>query len=651
MQVTSNEFALLAALASGAPSSRRALAARTGLSSGSVGRTLKAVEDAGLVRDGALTQTGFDALEPYRVRNAVVMAAGLSSRCAPISYEKPKGLLRVRGERLIERQIRQLREAGIEDVTVVVGYKKEEFFYLEDAFGVDIVVNEDFAVRNNHATLFQVRDLLGATYVCSSDNYFTENPFEPYAYESYCAAVYIHGETDEYCLGTRGKERRIVSAALGGRDSWALMGHAYWTPSFAEAFMSILEAEYDKPETAPKLWEEVFFSHADELKMVMRPYPADVVHEFDSLDQLQSFDPEFIDNVGSGVLDNICSTLGCLRGDIVDVRPLQQGLTNLSFYFSCGGEGYVYRHPGAGTDDIINRQAETFALKAASDLGLDETYVYEDPRQGWKIARFVPGCSEFDYADAAQVERALKMARRLHTSGVVSPWSFDFYDESKKIEGLLRGRAGAVPQRLLRPEHPRAWRRDEPDRLGVRRDGRLRLRLRQLRGAGVGLHRRGGHRGDPPLLRAHAHAGRGVPPPGVHGAGGLVLVRVGPVQGVQGRADGRVAVRVVQGGQGVRGVRERPARPPGCSCRTRCGGRGALALLRRVHGSGRLGGRSARRGSPRSDRSGRSDGRAGRLGGARPGARRRVDRRGRSSRTASSAPCCWRRASAAACSR
>lgn len=253
MQVTSNEFALLAALASGAPSSRRALAARTGLSSGSVGRTLKAVEDAGLVRDGALTQTGFDALEPYRVRNAVVMAAGLSSRCAPISYEKPKGLLRVRGERLIERQIRQLREAGIEDVTVVVGYKKEEFFYLEDAFGVDIVVNEDFAVRNNHATLFQVRDLLGATYVCSSDNYFTENPFEPYAYESYCAAVYIHGETDEYCLGTRGKERRIVSAALGGRDSWALMGHAYWTPSFAEAFMSILEAEYDKPETAPKL--------------------------------------------------------------------------------------------------------------------------------------------------------------------------------------------------------------------------------------------------------------------------------------------------------------------------------------------------------------------------------------------------------------
>ena len=45
----------------------------------------------------------------YRVENAVIMAAGLSSRFAPISYEKPKALICVRGEILIERQIRQLQ--------------------------------------------------------------------------------------------------------------------------------------------------------------------------------------------------------------------------------------------------------------------------------------------------------------------------------------------------------------------------------------------------------------------------------------------------------------------------------------------------------------------------------------------------------------
>lgn len=445
MQLTRNEFSLLTACSSLENRNQRTLAAATGLSLGSVNRTLKSLESDGFLNNGSLTEEGRAALEPYRVRNAVIMAAGLSSRCAPISYEKPKGLVRVRGELLIERQIRQLQEAGIDDITVVVGYKKEEFFYLEDLFGVDIVVNEDFAVRNNHATLYRVRDRLGATYVCSSDNYFTENPFEPYAFESYNAGVYVHGATDEHCMQTQGKDRRIVSVARGGADSWVMMGHAYWTCEFATAFMDILESEYDSPETAPKLWEDVFLDHVDELRMVMRPYPAGVIHEFDSLDQLQSFDPEFIDNVGSGVLDNICATLGCARGDILDVQPLQQGLTNLSFYFSCGGEGYVYRHPGAGSEDIINRQAEAFALKAAFDLGLDETFVYEEPEQGWKIARFVPGCVDFDYGDEKRVEQALGMARRLHTSGVVSPWSFDFYDESMKIEGLLRESGWTFP--------------------------------------------------------------------------------------------------------------------------------------------------------------------------------------------------------------
>ena len=107
------------------------------------------------------------------------MAAGLSSRFAPISYEKPKGLLRVRGEILIERQIKQLREAGINNITIVVGYKKEYFFYLESKYGVSTVINDEYASRNNHASLMKVRERLGNTYICSSDDYFIINPSSP----------------------------------------------------------------------------------------------------------------------------------------------------------------------------------------------------------------------------------------------------------------------------------------------------------------------------------------------------------------------------------------------------------------------------------------------------------------------------------------
>ncbi|MBQ1982979.1 MAG: NTP transferase domain-containing protein, partial [Clostridia bacterium] len=49
----------------------------------------------------------------YQVDNAVIMAAGTASRFAPLSYERPKALISVKGEVLIERQIRQLKEAGV----------------------------------------------------------------------------------------------------------------------------------------------------------------------------------------------------------------------------------------------------------------------------------------------------------------------------------------------------------------------------------------------------------------------------------------------------------------------------------------------------------------------------------------------------------
>ena len=63
-------------------------------------------------------------------KNAIILAAGKSSRFAPFTYEKPKGLFRVKGEILVERQIEQLLQAGISDIYVVVGYMKEKFFYL-----------------------------------------------------------------------------------------------------------------------------------------------------------------------------------------------------------------------------------------------------------------------------------------------------------------------------------------------------------------------------------------------------------------------------------------------------------------------------------------------------------------------------------------
>ena len=72
-----------------------------------------------------LLDKGMDLLEPYRVDSAVILAAGFGSRFVPLTFETPKGLLEVFGERMIERQIAQLHEVGVTDITIVVGYLKE----------------------------------------------------------------------------------------------------------------------------------------------------------------------------------------------------------------------------------------------------------------------------------------------------------------------------------------------------------------------------------------------------------------------------------------------------------------------------------------------------------------------------------------------
>ena len=155
---------------------------------------------------------------------------------------------------------------------MVAGYKKEYFFYLEEKHGVSIVVNEEYATRNNHSSLMAVRERLGNTFICSSDNYFVENPFEPYVWKAYYAAQYQEGPTNEWCMRL-GSGNRIVSVDIGGSDSLIMLGHVYFDKNFSRAFSRILEEEYDLPTTADKLWEELYVDHIAELDMVAREYP------------------------------------------------------------------------------------------------------------------------------------------------------------------------------------------------------------------------------------------------------------------------------------------------------------------------------------------------------------------------------------------
>lgn len=441
-KLTRSEFIVLRAFTELSNPTQRNIATATKLSLQTVNTACKRLAACGLVAEGAPTTQGKRALAPYRVSNAIIMAAGLSSRFAPISYEQSKGMLKVRGEILVERQIRQLQEAGIKNITIVVGYKKEYYYYLKKKFGVDLVINPEFASRNNNSTLYCVRDRLKNTYICSVDNYYVHNPFHAYEYTACYSAEQRDKSKTEWAL-TLGRAGRIKGVTIGGGKAYYMLGYAYFDVTFARTFVKILEAEYALPITADKLWEQIFVEHINELPMYAIKYEKGDIFEFDSLDDVREFDPAFLDNLDSSILDNIVSVLGCNKAEIRDIWPIKQGLTNLSCHFTTDSGEYVYRHPGVGTEKMIDRPTEVKAQIKAKELGLDDTFIYEDKKTGWKLSHYVTNCRLLDAHNPKQVKQAMKLARRLHECGERFSRSFDYYKEGKKYEKLLAAK-GAI---------------------------------------------------------------------------------------------------------------------------------------------------------------------------------------------------------------
>lgn len=279
----------------------------------------------------------------YNVDNAIIMAAGVSSRFAPLSYEKPKALITVNGEVLIERQIRQLREVGINEIVVVVGYKKEQFYYLKEKFGVIIVENPEYNTRNNNASIYVAQKYIHNSYICSADNYFTQNQFTKMVEESFYSVVYSNGKTDEWCVDIDNNEY-ITGVKIGGENSWYMFGHVFWSESFSEKFLGILNDEYNLPQTKNLLWESIYINHIDELKMKVKKYDDNYIFEFDTLDELRKFDKSYINDTKSKILKKIAKQNNCIEKDIVDVSVIkdEKGINAIGFQYKINNEKYSY---------------------------------------------------------------------------------------------------------------------------------------------------------------------------------------------------------------------------------------------------------------------------------------------------------------------
>ena len=136
---------------------QRQLSEASGYSLGKVNTSLAELVKAGYLNvDYRLTEQAKELFTENRPNQAVILAAGAGMRMIPINTEVSKGMLEVRGETLVERLIKQLKEKGIHKITIVVGFMKEQYEYLIDEYGVELVYNKEYAVKNNLFSLAKV---------------------------------------------------------------------------------------------------------------------------------------------------------------------------------------------------------------------------------------------------------------------------------------------------------------------------------------------------------------------------------------------------------------------------------------------------------------------------------------------------------------
>lgn len=315
------------------------------------------------IDNNSITEIGIKQLEPFKVDNAIIMSAGLSSRFVPLSIEKPKGLLVVKGEILIERQIEQLQAAGIENIIIVLGYKHEYFMYLKEKYSnITFIYNPKYNDYNNTYTIYTAKDYLKNSYICSSDNYFTENPFENYVYESYYSAIRVNEKTNEWYMKSD-NNGYIDKISKNGNQGFIMLGHSYWNKDFSKNMLHILEDDIKEAGKYKKvLWEDVLADNLSKLPpMKIKEYPKHFIFEFDSLDELRKFDSSYIDNSNSTILDTIADFFDITSSEINSINPIEVENEKYSFSFKINQKKYVYTH-NSNEDTITSENKETWII-------------------------------------------------------------------------------------------------------------------------------------------------------------------------------------------------------------------------------------------------------------------------------------------------
>ena len=292
--LTRKQFDILSILAEEKGTlSQRQLGEKSGHSLGTVNRVMQELTELQYVTEGEITGAGISALEPYRAKRAIFIAAGFGSRLVPITFNTPKPLVRVHGQRIIDGLIDACLDAGINEIYIVRGYLAEQFDQLLYKYPmIRFLENPVYNEANNISSAMVARYMLSNAYVFEAD-LLISNPkiITKYHYTSDFLAI-KKDRTDDWCFIV--KDGVIVEEKVGGLDCWQMVGISYWNEEDGHKLSDDIKMTYEQPGGKERYWEQVPLVFCKKHhKVEVRECQENDIIEIDTFRELKAIDKTY----------------------------------------------------------------------------------------------------------------------------------------------------------------------------------------------------------------------------------------------------------------------------------------------------------------------------------------------------------------------
>lgn len=410
---------------------QRTLAQASGYSLGLVNSALKGLIENGLLNpDYSLTENAESLFAKNAPKRAVILAAGAGIRMVPINTEFPKALLRVKGEPLIERQIKQLNSVGITDITVVAGYLKEKFEYLMDKYGVNLIYNAEYFTKNNLYSLSLAKASLENCYIVPCDLWCAENPFSRYELYSWYAVTDEITVSSDVRVNRKGQLVKVSLSQSGNR----MLGICYLESASGNAIAERLKHMSNDIRFHNSFWEEALYEGKKMLTFA-RVFSSKNHFEINTYEQLRDIDSDSL-QLKSEKISIISEAMKCKPEEIVDIKIQKKGMTNRSFLFTLKDKRFIMRIPGEGTDNLINRREEAEVYKMIWDKKICDDIIYINPENGYKITAFLENARVCNSESPEDIRRCMKRLREFHNMKLSVNHFFDIFEKIDFYQSL-----------------------------------------------------------------------------------------------------------------------------------------------------------------------------------------------------------------------